>query len=207
MTDSVPVFVIFKVFGEGDGNSCFDMVSLASTLEEATDWIAADYAKDPRFPYRDYGVDGVHKDMNKENNYTYVGKRTDCNSECDYSGFGGYVVEQMSLLVKRQRPEEETNVGDIDKNGIEIQIETFLSSNKMFSGIKLSQEQIANLEVGQRLLGIDLSKVIPHGWSPELQMCTIEHLVEYYKRKENVKEVKYVFSDNGTIGNLLFTFC
>nr|QBK89570.1 MAG: hypothetical protein LCPAC001_00800 [Pithovirus LCPAC001] len=45
---------------------------------------------------KDMGVgELVHSSMNSNNNYTYIGKRDDCNK--DSSSFSGYVIEKIKL--------------------------------------------------------------------------------------------------------------
>ncbi len=85
------VYVVLRAFGEGDGHTCFDLLATCFSVDRALDYIVTIH-EDHR------QCEPIHRSMSKNNNWTYVGDRCDCDTECDYNTFGGYVVEEMDVL-------------------------------------------------------------------------------------------------------------
>lgn len=83
------VFVVFRIFGEGDSYSVFDFDSIHSTLELAQEEIAN---KDNDIKHMDL----LYESMTEENNYTLIGKRPEYGTT-RYSYFGGYIIEEMEV--------------------------------------------------------------------------------------------------------------
>jgi hypothetical protein len=86
------VYCIFSVYGEGDSYSTFDLIGVSDTVDGGHKFIAR------QLTGREHNGNYVHKSMTKENNYTYLGKRSDCDNYCGYASFGGYVIEPMTLV-------------------------------------------------------------------------------------------------------------
>ena len=99
-------YAVFSVFGDGDSYSRFGLEGLSFSLAGAKKMIAN---LEDKVGYSSKILDAthnplssvqrlVHKNMNKSNNYTYVGTREDVNSMHNYGDFGGYVVEEMIVV-------------------------------------------------------------------------------------------------------------
>ena len=86
------VYCVYRVFGEGDGYSCFDLIAVCTYIENCVDLISKLEEHN-----KVNSVMPVHETMTFENNYTFIGKRKDCSSDCHYGHLGGYVVEQSEL--------------------------------------------------------------------------------------------------------------
>ena len=89
------VYCVFRATGEGDGCSIFDLMSICQTIEKCNEIIANDN-KD--YYLSNQKIDLVYYSMDKSNNYTYIGKREDCKTDCRYFHLGGYVIEKMEIL-------------------------------------------------------------------------------------------------------------
>ena len=87
------VFAVFQTYDESDGYTVFDLMTVAADNVAAVSFIAAEVARDYS---KHQNVRAVHKEMAKENNWTYWGSREDCDDTCN--GFSGYVVEEMEVL-------------------------------------------------------------------------------------------------------------
>ncbi len=101
------VFAVFGSGGEGDGYTVFELIGIGSSLPTALAMIPSSVTETIQThehlgrSWTSSNISIVHSSMSKENNYTYVGKRKDCNDTCGYAKFGGYIVEEMELDVKQ----------------------------------------------------------------------------------------------------------
>jgi len=112
-TLNMEVYCLFETVGDGDGyrrdnlrgvfTSCQTaIIEILSSvdqyteswriieMEEMTDEEMKHYYTKNKYPL-------VHRTMNKENNYIYIGKRCDCCEELDYREFGGYIIEPITV--------------------------------------------------------------------------------------------------------------
>ncbi len=107
---NMEVYCLFETVGDGDTGKRMDIllgvfdscesarlraVSLLSSVDrESTSWwsiIAMEEMSDEEMKKCDYPL--VHRTMNKDNNYIYIGQRDDCCTYIGYSAFGGYIIE------------------------------------------------------------------------------------------------------------------
>jgi hypothetical protein len=84
------VLLVFAASGEGDGWTIFDLAVVATSVEVAKGWVAAQAQSTKH--------DLVHPSMTVENNWAFVGKRDDCKSDCTYGRWGGYVIEEAEVI-------------------------------------------------------------------------------------------------------------
>ncbi len=98
------VFVIFKSFGDGDGYTQFKILEICHTLEKAQEIIVAYFddkllkrIKEYASEKRQWPESLCHDSISKENNYTFVGKRSECKECFIEDDFGGYVIESMEV--------------------------------------------------------------------------------------------------------------
>lgn len=83
-------YAIFIIWGEGDSNAIFDFLEAHSSIELAKEFIASHITE---HEYTDF----VSKLMTKENNYTFIGTREECEGWCQWGHFGGYVIEEIEI--------------------------------------------------------------------------------------------------------------
>ena len=85
-------YAIFCIWRDGDGYPRFDLETLVSTQEMAKVEISKLVKNYKR-------IAAIHPDMNKENNYSFFGKRKDCLEDYQ-TGFGGFVIEKMEVKIQ-----------------------------------------------------------------------------------------------------------
>lgn len=85
------VWAVFIAFGDGDDWTQFNLISMCNSVKSAQEKIALSLSLNEKI----YECDLIHKDMNSSNNYTYIGDREDCKTDC--CGFSGFVIEKMKL--------------------------------------------------------------------------------------------------------------
>jgi hypothetical protein len=85
------VYVVFVAYSEHK-RTVFGMEVICSSVETAIDYILSKYDYDDEETYVP-----VHDSMNEENNYIYVGYRSDCWRKLPY-GSGGFIIEEMNVL-------------------------------------------------------------------------------------------------------------
>ncbi|CAH6420070.1 Hypothetical protein HVR_LOCUS1089 [uncultured virus] len=86
------VYVLFEIFGDGDGYAILNFISVNKDLETAKK------SADDRIRHVDIrNISLISNLMNKENNYTIVSRRGEniLNNFC--SGFGGYIIEKIKV--------------------------------------------------------------------------------------------------------------
>lgn len=86
------VYSVYRVYGEGDGYSTFDLIAVCTDIHNCLQLIGQlEEHKTLN------SIHPVHETMTYENNYTYIGKRKDCSYDCPWSHFGGYIIEVSEL--------------------------------------------------------------------------------------------------------------
>lgn len=80
------IFAVFVRFGDGDTWTRFQLVCLHSDLDSAYGCAKANFESNPKYK----------KFTTVEENWIYVGKRTDCDETT--LNFGGFVVEQVNVV-------------------------------------------------------------------------------------------------------------
>jgi len=84
------VYCLFCADGEGDGGTVFSLMGVYSDLDLAIDHtLRREPISKP--------MDLVHKNMSEYTGYIAITKRSECNKECRYSKFGGYVIEEVAM--------------------------------------------------------------------------------------------------------------
>ncbi len=88
------VYGIFTTYGLGDDEeTCFDLVAIRETLEEAVTYTRKGEITQTYF-------DPVHPSMMMSNYFTYIGKRTDCKETCRTINYwGGHVIELLDTEI------------------------------------------------------------------------------------------------------------
>ena len=95
------VYAVFRVYGNYSNRPYFQLISITDSIDTAKLFINKDPGDWPMYRNNCTYRFGVHSDMNEENNYTFIGKRGEIDSYCTYGDFGGYVIEEMKFLSKR----------------------------------------------------------------------------------------------------------
>lgn len=100
------MFCLFRAYGEGDGETVFNLLKICDSIQKAKELITKKYIikeiedenivmedKYMRDFHEDYCF--VHKTMTPSNHFTFIGKRVECKGACNYQRFGGFIIENM----------------------------------------------------------------------------------------------------------------
>jgi hypothetical protein len=82
------VYCLFEIFGDGDSHSSFEFLGVFSNITSTQNVIKG------RDIYKFEDMNPVHESMTPENNWTFVGSRSNCNKLCRFANFGGYLIEE-----------------------------------------------------------------------------------------------------------------
>jgi len=98
------VFAIFKSFGDGDSYLQFELLEICYTLETAQEIIATYFDDKVLKKIKEYAserrkwIDSpCHDSINASNNYTFVGKRSECTNVFASDSIAGYVIEVIEV--------------------------------------------------------------------------------------------------------------
>lgn len=83
-------FLVYKSTMVEDGKVDYNLLAKFTSLEKAKKFSAMLYTEN----IDEYTDCVIHEDMNKDNNYTYIGKRKDCIDDCIHGYPVGFVIEE-----------------------------------------------------------------------------------------------------------------
>lgn len=91
------VYCVFAARGEDEGNVTFNLLEVCRSLQVANEYVNS-YMQTHVYP-QEASFDLIHKDMTKATNYTFVGKRLECDLQTDrwFGAFCGHVIEKMPV--------------------------------------------------------------------------------------------------------------
>lgn len=86
------VYCVFMMYGDGDHNLTDALKSIHKTVEGAINSISVEDIE------KCGSIDLAHKNMHRENNYTYVGTREDISGfEAACGFFHGFIIEEVEV--------------------------------------------------------------------------------------------------------------
>ena len=86
-------YSIYRCFGNINNETYFQLLSYQNNIDDSNNYINT-----LQEHLITSNIMPIHENMTSENNYTFIGNRTDCSQICNHCCFGGYVIEMKPTV-------------------------------------------------------------------------------------------------------------